>query len=1049
MLPTSSNLPISGLSFYIYQGYFQPPSLATGYSSFFASLYNATHGRISAVPVSNISVEWTGFIFIPTESAGLWTFIVITDGDCSVWIDGTQIISSPRYPFIETDAVIYSNSSTLRGGVYYSIVVRYASANVNKAFQFLFTAPDIKMSANFSNIFFYSDHQLFVPTTAPTSTPSAYPIVRPSASPVTLPPSRYPTAAPTLPKNLLNGLLFNVYSSLFNYDPTFFAANVPYVAGYADDFSSLNKATDNQLLFSGDLSVEWFGYLLANTVSDGEWTFQVSSASPTAMFYLWVGDKALTGFETRNADLKQGSASATIPLYAQSYYPIRIQFGGTLAGFLDFSFSFIPSNSKATISSGLSYLFSLRPPEVSVDDVQLLHDFTFDTKHLKGNIVTDSIGGSSAQLRNGVTITEEGAAFNGGPEQYIQLEPSVLSFSEAVTIEVWASFAAGTFNNEATLLSFGPPYDNISLPTDLFTSTPFEGSVYLAAVYSADLFTLYLNGQATFNRSIRFRANLTSMGYNFIGRSVFGGVGSGLTATIQAVRIWYGQLEPTDIFTNYLAGYLTSSLYVTEELSVGDITIIYIATTLQQVQIGFFGGNSSFSPMFGAETSFRLSATDNQCAFSLDVSLDGNTSSTTVLMAAMNYTVSIVSAPLQPPIYAIEGICDPNSQHTSTTCYCADSKPPMLYLQEAGLDKQNITILLANASLYQVTFIYESGVCFQAVGSEELSGTDGNSTVLNGVTYACFPSNGTFLASGSSKGLLVLLFERYPIGVGWLDSNLNPLLISASSGVKVSFDRNISNSIVYISDSVSGKSQNVPFAYNNSLVSSSGPAGLTYTINASQPNPSFPYSKTISITVIRSSLAGPSSVGFSWYLAVLGVIPREVPAFYPIASNPDTIFLVLRDPPGGTSTATIAAGSTISFAMSIDGGNTFDSNYDVNSELGASFKDDSNIITAPLGFGTMETALNVDAGVTVHYGHHFAASASRTSSSEYEYSFYFEYDFSTSSDPNIAGHPSDVIVGGGVDLIVNEAIKGLLYLPCFFFSYLILMSLSGLGEESG
>jgi hypothetical protein len=48
----------------------------------------------------------------------------------------------------------------------------------------------------------------------------------------------------------------------------------------------------------------------------------------------------------------------------------------------------------------------------------------------------------------------------------------------------------------------------------------------------------------------------------------------------------------------------------------------------------------------------------------------------------------------------------------------------------------------------------------------------------------------------------------------------------------------------------------------------------------------------------------------------------------------------------------------------------------------------------------------------------------RISSSHYEYTFTFAYDFSTSSDPNLAGHPSDVIIGGGLDLIVSEAIKG-------------------------
>ena len=48
----------------------------------------------------------------------------------------------------------------------------------------------------------------------------------------------------------------------------------------------------------------------------------------------------------------------------------------------------------------------------------------------------------------------------------------------------------------------------------------------------------------------------------------------------------------------------------------------------------------------------------------------------------------------------------------------------------------------------------------------------------------------------------------------------------------------------------------------------------------------------------------------------------------------------------------------------------------------------------------------------------------RLSSSEYGYSITFAYDISTSENPNIAGHASDVIVGGGIDIIVTEGFEG-------------------------
>ena len=48
----------------------------------------------------------------------------------------------------------------------------------------------------------------------------------------------------------------------------------------------------------------------------------------------------------------------------------------------------------------------------------------------------------------------------------------------------------------------------------------------------------------------------------------------------------------------------------------------------------------------------------------------------------------------------------------------------------------------------------------------------------------------------------------------------------------------------------------------------------------------------------------------------------------------------------------------------------------------------------------------------------------RASSLSYEYAFTFSTEIATSTDPLIAGHPSDVIIGGGVDLYVKEGVEG-------------------------
>ena len=113
--------------------------------------------------------------------------------------------------------------------------------------------------------------------------------------------------------------------------------------------------------------------------------------------------------------------------------------------------------------------------------------------------------------------------------------------------------------------------------------------------------------------------------------------------------------------------------------------------------------------------------------------------------------------------------------------------------------------------------------------------------------------------------------------------------------------------------------------------------------------------------------------------------------------------------------------------MSLDGAHTYESNIDSDDSLSAGAKFETKTLIAPLGFGADVPLFGVDVGAKVHSGHHFTVSASRASNSHYEYSFNFEYDFSTSSDPFIAGSASDVIIGGGVDLVVNEAIEGFIY----------------------
>ena len=116
---------------------------------------------------------------------------------------------------------------------------------------------------------------------------------------------------------------------------------------------------------------------------------------------------------------------------------------------------------------------------------------------------------------------------------------------------------------------------------------------------------------------------------------------------------------------------------------------------------------------------------------------------------------------------------------------------------------------------------------------------------------------------------------------------------------------NVPDAEVTIADTVSGQAAPLTFAYDSSTnVSASSPsrvqipAGLEYTIYAKTVRPSFPFDSSFQINVARNGPGNPSLASASWFIPVLGVVTKELPNVYPVSSDPNLIFLVLRDPPG-------------------------------------------------------------------------------------------------------------------------------------------------------
>jgi hypothetical protein len=141
----------------------------------------------------------------------------------------------------------------------------------------------------------------------------------------------YPTSNPTAYSN--NGLVWISYNGYFNNNVNYFSSASLLngyngaSTGFSLDFSSLAAATSNNFNGQTDFSIQFLGYFYTKSYS-GTWTFQTSSDDAS---FLWIGAVATSGYTTANALVSNGQCcrtiSTTISLNANTYYPIRMQYG--------------------------------------------------------------------------------------------------------------------------------------------------------------------------------------------------------------------------------------------------------------------------------------------------------------------------------------------------------------------------------------------------------------------------------------------------------------------------------------------------------------------------------------------------------------------------------------------------------------------------------------------------------------------------------------------------------------------------------------------------
>jgi hypothetical protein len=157
------------------------------------------------------------------------------------------------------------------------------------------------------------------------------------------------------------GLYKRTYSGYHNENPSFFATATPTTFGSNPATSVQTTSISEPASDDGsNFSVQWLGYFKPTTTQN--YTFFISSDDGS---YLWIGPNALSGFTTANANVNNGGAhgnqevSGTVSLTADTYYPIRMQFGEINGGDV-FSFNYsTPTITKTTNVTGLVFYNSL------------------------------------------------------------------------------------------------------------------------------------------------------------------------------------------------------------------------------------------------------------------------------------------------------------------------------------------------------------------------------------------------------------------------------------------------------------------------------------------------------------------------------------------------------------------------------------------------------------------------------------------------------------------------------------------------------------------
>ena len=429
--------------------------------------------------------------------------------------------------------------------------------------------------------------------------------------------------------------------------------------------------------------------------------------------------------------------------------------------------------------------------------------------------------------------------------------------------------------------------------------------------------TVYLNG--AYIKSTSMNSTLfANMDTAYLGRARALSPGpAGLNASFSEYRIYFGQLSNSDAQSVFLVGQDPSHITLSSSSTMSNVYIVFYATSVVNLDIQFLGGSpgpvnstlesygfstSYLYKMFGSETSFQLIPVDQQCTYSPIFKLNADTSATNnIQVPAMNYTITLLKSSVPAPVFSSNSCPLGN-----VPCFCGVSEAPYEYMSSAKLLNQSFLVTSVNSTISVFQYYYRTGLCYEAIGSERFATSQG---VANSQGDSCFSPNVFFMNMSTGNplkthNLTIKLFERYPQGVSWFSINNQNQYVANEWTAPPLVNWYIDSGTLEVLDQVTGSNSGVTISYNTTIVLScdqcytTTAVGNLYTISANNAFPSFPYDLKFRLYAIRTGPDGVSGVDKAWYIPVLGAVSNAVPNFYPVSSDPNLIFLIVRDPPG-------------------------------------------------------------------------------------------------------------------------------------------------------